>query len=270
MGLSIGYHLIRYIRELAIALSFILLVAACNQATPEAGTVEDGMVFIPAGEFTMGADEPAVCEHLCEEDKEVGPARTVETAAYWIDINEVTNADYVECEDAGTCEPPKVNAAAGRENYHTSPEFADFPVTFVTWDQAVDYCEWQGKRLPTEAEWERAARGDEGQLYPWGTEFDEEKKREYELRSTNTYPVGQYEDPTPWEMLDAAGNAWEWTADWHAPYQDPHQPPEEGIFKVIRGGAWRGYANYFRYTARLEAPPALAGRFVGIRCASDA
>lgn len=252
-------------------LIFLLFAAACaSAATPEPGTVEDGMVYVPAGSFIMGSNDPADCPHLCEEDKEVGPERVVETAAYWIGVNEVTNADYLECEAAGSCTPPKVDASAGIEAYHTSPDFADYPVTYVRWDQAQQYCEWEGNRLPTEAEWERAARGDDGQLYPWGTEYDEEQYVVYEKRSTNTYPVGQYEDATAWGIYDAAGNAWEWVADWHAPYKEPHEPPEEGLFKIIRGGAWRGYAFYFRYTARLEAPPALAGRFVGFRCASDA
>lgn len=249
-----------------------LFVAACQPAaepTPEPGVAVDGMVYIPAGSFIMGSDEPAQCGHDCSEDQDVGPARQVETAAYWIDVNEVTNGQYLECEEAGVCTPPKVNAAAGRADYHTSVEFADHPVTFVTWDQAVTYCGWREGRLPTEAEWERAARGDDGQLYPWGTEYSDDEYHQYELRSTNTYEVGQYADATVWGIHDAAGNAWEWTADWHAPYQDPHQSPAEGKFKVIRGGAWRGYAFYFRYTARLEAPPALAGRFVGIRCARD-
>jgi len=264
---------IKRLSRIIISFFVALMVAACTQAagsTPAPGSVENGMVFIPDGDFIMGADEPAICEHLCDEDQNVGPARQVHTASYWIDVNEVTNANYLKCEEAGVCTPPKVDAAAGRANYHTSAEFANYPVTFVTWDQAKGYCEWQGKRLPTEAEWERAARGDNGQLYPWGTEYDADLRREYELRSTNTYAIGQYSDASAWGIYDAAGNAWEWTADWYAPYKDPHQPPAEGTFKVIRGGAWRGYAFYFRYTARLEAPPALAGRFVGIRCAKDA
>ena len=263
----------RYLPKVTASLIVIvLIVAACAPAiapTPVPGTVKDGMVYIPEGDFIMGSDEPAVCGHDCSEDQDVGPARTVHTAAYWIDVNEVTNAEYLECETAGACTPPKVDNSAGRQAYHTSPEYANYPVTYVTWDQARIYCEWRDRRLPTEAEWERAARGDEGQLYPWGTEYNAERYHEYELRSTNTYSVGQYGDRTAWGLLDAAGNAWEWTADWYAPYRDPHQPPEEGTFKIIRGGAWRGYAFYFRYTARLQAPPNLAGRFVGIRCAKD-
>lgn len=256
-----------------IALVVILLATACSlskEPTPEPKTVADGMVYIPEGDFIMGSDEPAVCSHDCKEDQDVGPARQVHVDAYWMDVNEVTNAEYLACEESGACTPPKVDDSAGRANYHTAPDFADYPVTYVTWDQAQQYCEWRDKRLPTEAEWERAARGDEGKLYPWGEEYDPDKYHEYELRSTNTYPVGQYQDTTYWGIYDAAGNAWEWTADWYAPYQDPHQPPDDGIFKIIRGGAWRGYAFYFRYTARLQAPPALAGRFVGIRCAMDA
>jgi formylglycine-generating enzyme required for sulfatase activity len=263
----------KYLPQVIVGFVINLIMAACTQAiipTPAPGAVENGMVYIPEGEFIMGTDKPAVCQHLCEEDQDVGPARKVHTAAYWIGVNEITNGEYLKCEEAGACTPPKVDDSAGRANYHTSPEFTNYPVTYVTWDQAQTYCEWQGKRLPTEAEWERAARGDEGQLYPWGTEYDPDKYHEYELRSTNTYSIGQYNDATAWGIYDAAGNAWEWTADWYAPYQDPHQPPDDGVFKIIRGGAWRGYAFYFRYTARLQAPPALAGRFVGIRCAKDA
>jgi formylglycine-generating enzyme required for sulfatase activity len=243
-------------------------MASCALATSEPGTVADGMVYVPAGEFVMGADEPAVCR-LCPGDQEaVAPARTVATEAYWIDVYEVTNAEYRECEAAGACQPP-LDLPRGFEDYHTAVQYDAFPVTYVNWEMAGAYCTWRAKRLPTEAEWERAARGEQGQLYPWGAEFDQAQYEELQRRNVFPYAVDEYDDRSGWGIVGAAGNVWEWTSDWYGPYRDPHQPPESGTTRVMRGGFSVGYTGYFRFTARVEASPALIGRFVGLRCAKD-
>lgn len=245
-----------------------MVLVACAAPTPTPGSVVDGMVYIPEGDFTMGSDVPAVCR-LCPGDQEaVAPTREVHTAAYWIDVYEVTNAQYRECEAAGVCQPPLI-LLRPLEYYHTDPELDNYPVNYVNWDMAKTYCEWRDKRLPTEAEWERAARGDDGQLYPWGTEFDQAKYEELQKRNGFPYPVNEHDNRSGWGIYGTIGNVWEWTADWYGPYESPHQATESGTSKVIRGGFSWGYTGYFRYTARLQAQPELVGLFVGIRCAKD-
>jgi formylglycine-generating enzyme required for sulfatase activity len=185
-----------------------------------------------------------------------------------MDVHEVTNAQYRECEAAGACQPP-LDVPRGFEDYHTAAQYDKYPVTYVNWDMADAYCAWRSKRLPTEAEWERAARGPNGQLYPWGDQFDQAGYQELQRRNAFPYPVDEYDDRAGWGIYGAIGNVWEWTADWYGPYRDPHQPPGSGTTRVIRGGFSQGYTGYFRYTARVEAAPALVGRFVGVRCAKD-
>ena len=261
-------HSTLYIRGGIAILCLAILMTACATPTPTPGAVTDGMVYIPEGDFTMGTDIPAVCR-LCPGDQEaVAPVRTVHTSAYWIDLYEVTNAQYRECEAAGVCPLPG-DVPRGFEDYHTNAQYDKYPVTYVDWTMAKTYCEWRGQRLPTEAEWERAARGDDSQLYPWGAEFDQAKYEELQQRNVFPYPVDEYDDKSGWGIYGGVGNVWEWTADWYGPYQNPHQPPESGKTKVIRGGFSVGYTGYFRYTARVEAAPALIGRYVGIRCAKD-
>lgn len=246
----------------------VLVLTSCAAPTPTPGSVVDGMVYIPEGDFIMGSDVPAVCR-LCPGDQDaVAPARQVHTAAYWMDVYEVTNAQYRECEAAGACQPP-LEAPRGFEDYHTAAQYAKYPVIYVDWTMAKTYCEWRSKRLPTEAEWERAARGDDGQLYPWGTEFDQARYEELQKRNVFPYAVDEYDDRSGWGIYGGLGNVWEWTSDWYGPYQNPHQPPNNGKTKAIRGGFSQGYTGYFRFTARVEAAPALVGRFVGMRCAKD-
>jgi len=252
----------------AVLWSLMIVLAACAAPTPTPGSVVDGMVYIPKGDFTMGSDVPAVCR-LCPGDQEaVAPARTVHTAAYWFDIYEVTNAQYRECEGAGVCPPPG-DVPRGFEDYHTNAKYDKYPVTYVDWTMAKTYCEWRGQRLPTEAEWERAARGDDGQLYTWGAEFDQAKYEELQQRNVFPYPVDEYDEQSGWGIYGGIGNVWEWTVDWYGPYQTPHQPPESEKARVIRGGFSVGYSGYFRLTARIETAPTLIGRYVGIRCAKD-
>jgi formylglycine-generating enzyme required for sulfatase activity len=248
--------------------AWALAVAACAAPPPEPGSVVDGMVYVPKGEFVMGSDKPAECR-LCPGDQEaVAPARVVPTEAYWMDVYEVTNAQYRECEAAGACQPP-LDVPRGFEDYHTAAQYDSYPATYVNWEMAGAYCAWKTKRLPTEAEWERAARGVEGQLYSWGAEFDQAQYEELQRRNVFPYAVDEYDDFSGWGIVGAAGNVWEWTADWYGPYQDPHQPPASGTARVMRGGFSLGYTGYFRFTARVEASPALIGRFVGLRCAKD-
>ena len=210
----------------------------------------------------MGSDKPADCEHLCEEDKNVGPARTVQTAAYWIGVNEVTNEDYLECEAAGACEPPKVNAAAGRDEYHTSPEFADYPVTFVTWDQAKVYCGWQDARLPTEAEWEFACRAGTRTSRFYGNEDQLlEKYAWFAINSQDhALPAGTLK-PNQLGLFDIFGNVEEWCQGRWKSYWESGGRLEDAedtsvidkeTPRVVRGGSFADGADRIRSASRMH------------------
>jgi formylglycine-generating enzyme required for sulfatase activity len=163
------------------------------------------MVFVPAGEFTMGNDDGGTNEE---------PAHQVYLDAFWIDVYEVTNALYKKCADAGSCRPPSSSFSATRPSCFGNSQFDNYPVTYVGWDNAKAYCEWAGKRLPTEAEWEKAARGTDARFYPWGSEWDETKanmeRRVRDTTSVGSYPAGA----SPYSAMAMAGNGWEWVSDW--------------------------------------------------------
>lgn len=214
------------------------------------------MVFVPAGTFPMGVSKP-------QPDDE-GPQHDVYLEAFWIDRYEVTNAQYRRCVVADACPEPK------DLRYYQDPAYADHPVVYVTWYDARDYCHWAGKRLPTEAEWEKAARGSDGRLYPWG-----DKLRRDWLNADNrvgeTSPVGSYPaGASPYGAYDMAGNVWEWVSDWYGPY--PGSTVQSDLFgekyKVVRGGSWNHPAQDARVDHRDITHPKRAVAVVGIRCAS--
>ena len=239
---------------------------------------EAEMVLIPAGSFLMGSDDG--------EDDE-GSLHKVTLGDFYIDKYEVTNAQYEECVDDGSisaCELP-----SNRRDYLNS-EHSDHPVFFVNWDMAAAYCEWRGARLPTEAEWEKAARGTETDNYPWGdSKLDAKKLNFCDLNCTNawqdktindkyttTSPVGNYENGvTKSGIYDLAGNVWEWVNDWYvADYYtskaitDP-PGPETGIYRVLRGGSWFNEEEDIRVYNRYELNPVTSNNQIGFRCAMD-
>ncbi len=195
------------------------------------------MVLIPAGEFTMGCNERVM------SDIE-GPERAVYLDSFNIDAHEVTNGRYRECVRAGVCEPPMESSSSTRDSYYGNPEYDDYPVIYVSWYDAQTYCEWAGKRLPTEAEWQKATRGSDGRTYLWGDQWDESSANccgvVGDTSAVGSYPRGA----SPYGVQDMVGNVWEWVADWYDPDYYKRAPdrnpkgPSSGSLRVQRGGSW--------------------------------
>lgn len=223
------------------------------------------MVLIPSGEFLMGSEEGP---------SDSRPLRRVFVSAFWIDRQEVTNGQYRQCLEGGGCGPPK-----DREAFD-DPQRVRHAVTNVTWTQARAYCQWAGKRLPSEAEWEKAARGTDGRRYPWGN--DEEvilraKARASEKPSSDGIaPLAvQLEQASPYGVYDMVGGVSEWVRDWYAedfyrtaPARDP-QGPLRGSFRVLRGGGWTEGALELRVSYRGWDEMTYWGPTLGFRCAND-
>ena len=225
----------------------------------------DGMVLIPAGEFFMGTEDGL---------PDARPMHRPQLSSFWIDQYEVTNAEYRRCLQAGICLPPK-----DRQAFDDSLR-GQHPVTNVTWAQARAFCQWRGRRLPTEAEWEKAARGTDGRRYPWGNSEEVIKSlvKEQTVRSNGngTAPVGSFPGTlSPYGVFDLIGNAWEWVKDWYAedyyaiaPVRDP-QGPLRGSFRVLRGGDWSQSPSELRVSYRGWDEMTYWGPSLGFRCAAD-
>jgi formylglycine-generating enzyme required for sulfatase activity len=223
------------------------------------------MVVIPAGEFWMGVDGM-----LGLEDEK--PRHRVWLDAYSIDTYEMTTARYARFLAATNREPPSYWDTVKLS------EHGDRPVIGVNWFDAEAYCRWAGKRLPTEAEWEKAARGTDERNYPWGNQKPTLELANYALGARFSYsqvlrPVGHYEKAkSPYGLYDLAGNVWEWVQDWYdgayyekSPEKNP-TGPEQGQFKVLRGGAWSELPKYLLTFGRFKLPPATRNSFIGFRC----
>jgi serine/threonine-protein kinase len=274
-------------------------------------------VYIPAGEFLMGSTSADIdhvldmCAH-CRPDwfQNETPQRKVHLDAYWIDKTEVTNAMFATFVSETGYETYAEEAGAGivldllaRDwkltqgadwRHPRGPTtdingLGDHPVVQVSWHDATAYCEWAGRRLPTEAEWEKAARGTDGRVYPWGNQppagnllnsadgslnvpvADRSQDDSYAF----TAPVGSYPDgASPYGVLDMSGNAWERVGDWYTddyaslPKSNP-AGPSSGDFGIIRGGSWSRAAWHVRTALRLKYPPENRSSGQGFRCASS-
>jgi serine/threonine-protein kinase len=244
-------------------------------ATPGPGATRvvepDGMIlaYVPAGEFAMGTPLTAT-----QVQADEAPRHTVMLDAFWIDRTEVTNAQYALCVVAGACTPPGKTGSATRATYYGDSAFDAYPVIEVTWTAANSYCAWAGRRLPTEAEWEKAARGTDARLYPWGETAPAADLANVvggpgDTQAVGVLPLGA----SPFGALDMAGNVMEWVADVydaHYYYDSPAvnpAGPESGTRYVLRGGAW-AFPGVNARTARRAAADATHHDFtIGFRCA---
>ncbi len=264
------------------------------QAGQERTSPADGMVqiYIPQGTFTRGGiDSDARANE--------GPAAKITMSGFWIDKTEVTNGMYRLCVEAGVCELPHYGSrpvlkSQTRDPYFNNPEFADYPVIYVTWGDADTYCKWAGRRLPTEAEWEYAARGAFPSLniFPWGDQRPDSSRANFNYAVGDTTRVGSYPaGASPFGVLDMAGNVAEWVNDFYDPnyYQqsttmNPTGPAgRTNLFaRVVRGGHWGDSWQALRVSARASLtgpnPNAQMGSdqwygesapTVGFRCASS-
>ena len=236
------------------------LAAGAVRSTPK----DDAeMVYVPAGEFSMGSTVGTVDEQ---------PVHTVYLDAYWIDKTEVTNEMYRQCVRAGTCLQPQ-NQSNTHFNYYPDPVYADYPVINLKWSSADKYCTWAGGRLPTEAEWEKAAVGTDGRTYPWGNALPNSKLLNFnnpvgDMMLAESFLAGA----SPYGALNMAGNAREWVADWYSADYYPASPksnptgPANGLYKVLRGGSWHSGIYDIRSADRSYLEPDVRDKTVGFRC----
>ncbi len=255
---------------------------ATNTPSPISTQVSerDGMVmvYVPAGEFEMGSDNGNSDEQ---------PVHTVYLDSFWIDQTEVTNKMYALCVTAGKCDPPSSSQSFTRQNYYGNPEYDNYPVITVTWNDASAYCAWAGRRLPTEAEWEKTASWDnnkrEKRIYPWGNPINCTLANYWGKYSScvgDTAEVGSYPSGASfYGALDMAGNVREWVNDWYSDTYYASSPssnplgPISGTSRVLRGGSW-GEDDIYLHSAYRDAnqPMEITGfsYYIGFRCSRGA
>lgn len=223
------------------------------------------MVYVPAGEFVMGGG-------LLPNEQ---PPHTVRLDPFWIDTYEVTNASYKQCVDAGACRPPASTGSNEYTTYFGDPSYDNYPVNQIDWADAMQYCTWAGEQLPTEAQWEKAARGTDERIYPWGNTWDPALAHSVLDGYLNTAEVGSKPGgASPYGAMDMAGNVWEWVADWYSeeyyavsPADNP-TGPETGKVRALRGGGYGGYDAGMRTVVRRgDITPLERQTFIGFRCA---
>jgi len=256
-----------------VFLGLISLILFCGSRL-EATETPEGMVLVPSGAFWMGSDADTEAER---------PRRRVWLDAFAIDRYEVTFERYRAFLEATGRAPPFWGEAWARAYDWVDgrpPEgHGDHPVVVVSWHDADAFCRWAGGRLPTEAEWEKAARGTDGRRYPWGDRYETARANAYgeedghlTSAAAGSYPSGG----SPCGAQDMAGNVWEWCADWYDPAyysQGPERNPKgpaEGTRKVVRGGSLGAVPALLRTTFRMGNDPSFRAAAIGFRCVKDA
>ena len=257
------------------ATAFLFAVALASPVPAQTPLSE--MVSIPAGPFTMGTKEGLQDEQ---------PQHEVTLTAYSIDRFPVTNAQYAEylnAASAATATSPRLfdfddpDARIHRrgERWTSDAGYENHPVVEVPWAGALAYCTWRGKRLPTEAEWEKAARGTDARRYPWGSDLPDRRRAQYEARYNETAPVDAFPaGVSPYGARDMAGNAWEWVSSAYRPYpyraDDGREDLKSGAVRGTRGGGHDSPASEITTTHRgrdLSRNPASGHHNIGFRCA---
>ncbi len=267
-----GHQLLRKGISFCLLLPILLSTGFDNVSDKYDIETPSGMVYIEEGMSLLGAEEGDL-----NAKNDAKPRHPVYLKSYYIDTLEVTNGAYAECVAAGVCAEPADTSSATRANYYDVSTFQGYPVVNVTWDDAQTYCEFVGKRLPTEAEWEKAAMGTiDYRRYPWGNG----EPKAYLINVTdipgdtetvNSYPTGS----SPYGLVDTAGNVSEWVSDWYATsyyaesvLENP-TGPDSGTHKVVRGDSWLTDLDKIHITNRTMMDPETYNATTGFRCAKD-
>ena len=253
-----------------LGLILLLIAPLPLGATPPTPPTE--MITIAPGEFTMGSSDKDILwaaktffSESLDYYRDETPSHTVNLQAYKIDVTEVTVGQY---------QSYMLQTGVPAPKFMDNDRFNDGnqPVVGVTWQEAADYCATMSKRLPTEAEWEKAARGTDNRFYPWGNEPDETKANIRGKKDGYRYsaPVGlDLYGASPYGIRDMAGNAWEWTADWYQPHPGNTHPNDfyGEQFRVIKGGSWFSNMDLARIAVRGKSLPDRRYNYLGFRCA---
>lgn len=259
-----------------ILLSVMLALSACSKKEEAAegettdtevavpAVVLGEMAIIPAGEFIMGSEDKTSISY---------PKQKVNLPAYWIDKYEVTNMEFLDFSLKTGYVGEGAKEGKDWRAFFTpaTPEKAKLPVLYISWNDAAAYCKSAGKRLPTEAEWEKAARGADGRKYPWGNEWINDRANTWEAGRSKAVPVGEYEDVSIYGVHDMLGNVREWTGSWFVNYpgtlkKDPHSGSQ---WRVLRGLSYSIKAKLGDLSIRSAYAPEALFDF-GFRCAKDA
>ena len=270
-------------RRMILLALLCLLLAACQPAAPALTPTDTAkpqpkdMILIPAGPFQMGCDPAHNGGEACDPSEVI---HTVTLDAYLIDKYETTNALYALCVKAGGCAEKENKSSKTRPSYYGNPEFANYPLVWVNIDTAAAFCTWAGKRLPTEAEWEKAARGPAPRTYPWGDDKPtcslanviSKDSCAPDTSAVGSYPAGA----SPYGVMDMTGNVSEFVSDWQGDYtSDPvtnPKGPAKGDYRLARGGSFlsSGFSRYLTHRISiLQGGGENAHYALGFRCAAD-